>query len=74
MNTERLQLDERIIELEMKITFQDKMIEELNETVTQLQFEVQKIERIVEQFKSKLSPSSMTEADINTANEKPPHY
>ncbi len=74
MNTEQNALGARIVELEMKVTYQDKTIEDLNETVTSLQRDVQLLERLISQVKQKLSPSSMTEADINVANEKPPHY
>lgn len=74
MNTEQNDLESRIVELEMKVSYQDKTIEDLNETVTSLQHEVQLLERLISQVKQKLSPSSMTEADINIANEKPPHY
>jgi len=35
---------------------------------------VQRIERTVEQLRLKLSPTSLTSADFNIANEKPPHY
>jgi len=74
LNTEDSRIEERMIELEMKVTYQDGTIEDLNETVTRLQLEVQRIERTVEQLKLKLSPTSLTGADINIANEKPPHY
>lgn len=74
MNIEQNDLEARIVELEMKVSYQDKTIEDLNETVTSLQREVQLLERLISQVKLKLSPSSMTEADINVANEKPPHY
>ncbi|HOY69124.1 MAG TPA: SlyX family protein [Candidatus Ozemobacteraceae bacterium] len=67
-------LEQRIIELETKVSFQDRTIEELNEIVTNLQLEMQSLERTLSQIRSKMSPSSMTEADINPANEKPPHY
>jgi len=74
MNTEQNDHEARIVELEMKVSYQDKTIEDLNETVTNLQREVQLLERLFSQVKQKLSPASMTEADINIANEKPPHY
>jgi len=74
LNNDESPLEARIIELEMKVTFQDTTIEDLNETVTRLQLEVQRIERTVEQLRLKLSPTSLTSADFNIANEKPPHY
>ncbi|HOT28186.1 MAG TPA: SlyX family protein [Candidatus Ozemobacteraceae bacterium] len=74
MTIEQNGLEARIVELEMKVSYQDKTIEDLNETVTSLQREVQQLDRLISQVRQKLSPSSMTEADINIANEKPPHY
>ncbi|MBT3347704.1 MAG: SlyX family protein [Thiotrichales bacterium] len=67
-------LDERISEIESRITFQDNHIQELNDTVAKLQLEVMDInerQRATLQQIEQLTPSI-----INSLDEErpPPHY
>ena len=68
-------IEERLVNIETKITFQEDLIEELNKTVYQQQ---QKLERL-EVFCEALARELRTLAEAgnegkSSANERPPHY
>lgn len=67
-------IEERIIELESKLAFQEDYIQSLNQVVISLQ---QKIDRLEAGFRSideKLTAALAEESGSNPVNERPPHY
>jgi SlyX protein len=65
-------LNERIVVLETRLTFQDETIETLNQTITAQWLKIDALTRQVEALSERLQ-----EAESNTpgpANEPPPHY
>lgn len=63
----------RIEELETKITFQDHLIEELNQALIQQQNDINKLTRVVENVISQVERISDTSSNGEQA-ELPPHY
>ena len=63
-------MEERLIDLEIRITRQEDMIDELNKTVYQQQLKIDNFEAIL---KERVSRIVELEND-NPLNEKPPHY
>ena len=60
--------DERLIHIETKIAFQDKVIDELNAVVYAQQLKMDELEKKVADLQKKIAD------DINTAHIPPPHY
>ncbi|WP_028115671.1 SlyX family protein [Ferrimonas senticii] len=72
--TEQQQLDDRLIDLETKVAYQDGIIEQLNDTVVELNHLVAKqseqIRLLAERVKSMPQGNSIDGND----NTPPPHY
>ncbi len=64
-------LEDRIIDLEIKITHQDGLVDQLNQIVTQQQFTIDKM--VKEILEIKLN-ASKDDGGGGMKNEKPPHY
>jgi len=67
-------IEERLINIETKITYQEDLIEELNKTVYLQQQKLDRLEAICEALARQMR--SLTEAGNEgmPANERPPHY
>lgn len=66
-------LDQRVTELEVKISFQQETIDSLNDTVTRQWDQIERLKRSVERLEGKLvEMSSWTETD--GVEPPPPHY
>jgi uncharacterized coiled-coil protein SlyX len=64
-------LSERMLDLEVRIAYQDRLVRELDALVRQLADRLDKTERELKTIKqSMVSP----EGGVGPANEKPPHY
>ena len=63
-------MEERVIDLEIRITGQEDMIDELNKTVYQQQLKSDKFEAILKEMASRIVELE----NDNPLNEKPPHY
>ena len=67
-------MEERLAELEMRVTFQDQTIQELNDVVTRQQAQIDRLVRELESLKShvtSLAPSLVIPAE---EEKPPPHY
>lgn len=66
--------DERLIELETRIAYQDETLRELNEAVSRQQLDIARLERQVLALQSRLA--ALVEASGREApgHEPPPHY
>jgi SlyX protein len=65
-------MQDRMAELEVRVAFQDKTIQELNEVVTRQQREIDRLAREVEALKGQVR----TLAPVASRDEEtpPPHY
>jgi SlyX protein len=68
-------IEERLVNIEAKITFQEDQIEELNKTVYQQQQKLERLEAICEALARELRALAEAGGDRKApANERPPHY
>lgn len=65
--------DQRLTDLEIKITHQDLLLEELNTVIYQQQTRMDLLEKTIKELIKKMS-SSEDGPQIGPHNEKPPHY
>ena len=67
-------MNERLVELEVRVAFQDQTIQELNEVVTRQQAQVDRLAKELETIKSLLT--GLAPALVIPAEEEkpPPHY
>lgn len=67
--------DDRLINIEEKITFQEDLIEELNKTVYQQQQKLERLERMYIALAGQVRLISEAGGEGKSpANERPPHY
>jgi SlyX protein len=66
--------EERLEHIEIKITFQEDMIEELNKVVYQQQKKLDRLEAICESLVRRIESLSEERNESMPANERPPHY
>ena len=66
--------EDRLINIETKIAFQEDQIDELNKTVYQQQQKLERLESICEALARELRALAEAGNDGKSANEKPPHY
>jgi SlyX protein len=65
-------LEQRIDELEMRVTHQDKTISELNDVITAQWKQLEAMERQLRRLGEELEARDSVE--VPAANQKPPHY
>ena len=66
--------EERLENIEAKITFQEDLIEELNKTVYQQQQKLDRLEAVCESLARHIQSLAEAGNESRTANERPPHY
>ena len=66
-------LEDRINDLEIKFTFQEDLLAELNTIVTAQQFTIDSLVKEVKRLKENLEASALG-AGATLDQEKPPHY
>ncbi|MAF90811.1 MAG: SlyX family protein [Bdellovibrionota bacterium] len=68
-------LEKRITDLEMKFSYQDHLIEELNEVIVQQQKELQRLKNLWLQFEEVKLKGGLDQGIKNLSEEvPPPHY
>jgi len=67
-------MQERLIELETRIAYQDHIIGELNDVVTRQQQQIDQLERSVEQLRQHLKQNNSTGLARPDEEVPPPHY
>ncbi len=67
-------IEERLVNIETKITFQEYLIEELNKTVYQQQQKLERLEAICEALVRHIKSLAEAGNESKPANERPPHY
>jgi SlyX protein len=67
--------EERLVEIETKLAFQEQTIMELNDVVYEQHKEIQRLGSICDTLANRLKEfSGFTPGSNAPANEKPPHY
>jgi SlyX protein len=66
--------EERLENIEAKITFQEDLIEELNKTVYQQQQKLDRLQVFCESLARNLQSLAADSNESKPANERPPHY
>lgn len=67
-------LEQRIIELETKLSFQEDLLEELNSHVITQQVEIDKLSNLCKLLKDQYRDVVSSLPDASAGNEVPPHY
>ncbi|MFZ2524687.1 MAG: SlyX family protein [Candidatus Ferrigenium altingense] len=67
-------IEERLVNIEAKITFQEDLIEELNKTVYQQQQKLDRLEAFCESLARRIQSLAEAGNEEMPANERPPHY
>ena len=67
-------IEERLVNIEMKIAFQEDLIEELNKTIYQQQQKLERLEAVCRSLAGHLESLAAAKDGGMTANERPPHY
>lgn len=67
--------EERLENIETKISFQEDLLEELNKTVYQQQLKIERLEGLCQSLAQHIqSISAAKNEGESPANERPPHY
>jgi SlyX protein len=67
--------EERLIDIETRIAFQEDMIEELNKTIYQQQKKLERLEATCEALARHISSLAESMSEISPGgSERPPHY
>jgi SlyX protein len=66
--------DERLVDIETRLAFQEDQIDELNKTVYQQQQQMERLEAVCEALARQLRSLGESGEEKQSANERPPHY
>lgn len=67
-------IEQRVAELEIRISFQDQTIQELNDVVVRQQREFEKVTRDLAQLKAQMGTLTPPMAGNQSPEPPPPHY
>lgn len=67
-------MEDRVIELESKLAFQEEMINELNEVITDQQKQLDMLREAQVLLNMRLQAMTETSVDTNEKEPPPPHY
>ncbi len=65
--------DQRLVEIESKLAYQEQAIKDLNEVVLEQQKQIDKLEETCKYLMDRRSEAPET-SGLNIIDEKPPHY
>ncbi len=67
-------VNDEIVELQMKISFQDGLLEELNQVIIDQQKQISRIELALETMKVQVNTMQAGSQESGQQHELPPHY
>lgn len=67
-------MDERLIEIETKLAYQEHTISELNDVIYRQQQQIDQLERICKALTDRVQDMAETSTSDKGGYEKPPHY
>lgn len=74
MSENPMQVNDLIEQLEFKVAFQEDTIDQLNQIVTKQQMRIDRLEQQQQVIIEKLKGVQNATSNINSGEEKPPHY
>lgn len=66
--------EDRLVDIEIKLTRQEDLLETLNRTVFRQQQKIDELESLCTALVMRIRDAQESQADSGAANEKPPHY
>ncbi|WP_151448984.1 SlyX family protein [Lacisediminimonas profundi] len=66
--------EDRLVDIEIKLTRQEDLLETLNRTVFRQQQKIDELESLCTALAMRMRDVQEGQADSGAANEKPPHY
>ena len=66
-------MNNAIIDLQTKLSFQDELLEQLNQVITDQQQQISRLEVRLEALKSQVQTMQSAQV-VSDSNEPPPHY
>lgn len=66
--------EQRIIEIETRLAYQEQTLLELNEVITDQQAQLDKLARTADDLKARIRAIGSGEGGSDTPDERPPHY
>lgn len=67
-------VEDEIVELQMKVSFQDGLLEELNQVIIDQQKQISRIELALETMKVQVNSMQVGNQESGQQHELPPHY
>ncbi|EGG99737.1 hypothetical protein imdm_746 [gamma proteobacterium IMCC2047] len=67
-------MDERLIEIETKVAYQEHTIAELNDVIYRQQQQIDQLERLCKALTDRVQDMAESATTEKTGHEKPPHY
>lgn len=67
-------MEERLIEIEIKLTRQEDMLEALNRIVYQQQKKIDELQALCAALAAHIGSRNSNESSVRPADERPPHY
>ena len=67
-------IEERLVNIETKISFQEDLIEELNKVIYQQQQKLNQLEAICASLARRIQSMDESGNEAKPVNERPPHY
>ena len=67
-------IEERLIELEIKVTRQEDLLDALNKTIYEQQKKIDNLEKLCIELARRLKEVAASASERLPINEKPPHY
>ncbi|MBL4852521.1 MAG: SlyX family protein [Gammaproteobacteria bacterium] len=66
--------ENRLIDIETRIAYQEDTIQQLNDVVTKQQRQIDRLEDLAKLLTQRYQSLQSTESNNNIVDEKPPHY
>jgi len=66
--------DQRLVDIETKLAYQDRTIKELNDVVYDQQKQIDQLHATCKRLERKVRESSPMQQQRNVIDERPPHY
>jgi len=70
----KMMYDDRLVDIESKIAFQEDLLQELNKTIYEQQKKIARLEAICNSLIDHVKELSEAAAEGGVINERPPHY
>ncbi len=67
-------MDERVAEMEIKLTHVEDDLKTLNDAIVRQQTHIEKLELVIETLRDRLNSQNEAQTDEGPADERPPHY